>query len=241
MVSNIYDPLRFLAPFILKAKLILQDLCKLQLSWDDKIPDELAIHWNHWYEDLLKLKNFKVNRCFKPPNFNPISIQLLHFADASETGSGMVTYLHLENAVQESHCSFNMGKSRVAPLKQTTIPRLEFTAATVAVRTNRLLLSEIDIPVDHVTHWTDSMAVLRYIQNSTARFHTFVTNKLAVIHDGSQTSEWRYINTKLNPRTLLETDIIHCKSVLASLGTRVLAPSSRTTEMVRHKEKLTSW
>ena len=43
------------------------------------------------------------------------------------------------------------------------------------------------------------MAVLRYIKNSTARFHTFVANRLAVIHDGSHTSEWRYINTKLNP------------------------------------------
>ena len=124
----------------------------------------------------MKLKDFKVNRCFKPPNFNPTSVQLHHFADASENGYGMVSYLRLENAVQERHCSFIMGKSRVAPLKQTTIPRLELTAATVAVRTNRMLLSEIDIPVDHVTYWTDSMAVLRYIQNSTARIHTFVAN-----------------------------------------------------------------
>ena len=92
-----------------------------------------------------------MNRCFKPPNFNPCSVQLHHFADASENGYGMVSYLRLENAVQERRCSFIMGKSRVAPLKQTTIPRLELTAATVAVRTNRMLLSEIDIPVDHVT------------------------------------------------------------------------------------------
>ena len=68
------------------------------------------------------------------------------------------------------------GKSCVAPLKQTTIPQLELTAATVAVRTNRMLLIEIDIPVDHVTYWTNSMAELRYIQNSTARIHTFVAN-----------------------------------------------------------------
>ena len=73
---SIYDPFVFLAPFVLKAKLILQELCKLQLGWDDKIPDELAIHWNHCHQDLLKLKDFKVNRCFKPPSFKPISVQL---------------------------------------------------------------------------------------------------------------------------------------------------------------------
>ena len=83
----------------------------------------------------------------------------------------MVFYLRLENAFKERHCSFIMGKSRVVPLKQKTIPLLELMTATVAVRTNRMLLNEIEIHVDHVTCWTDSVAVLRYIQNSTSRFH----------------------------------------------------------------------
>eukprot|EP00105_Crassostrea_gigas_P034805 XP_019918953.1 PREDICTED: uncharacterized protein LOC105318561 [Crassostrea gigas] len=92
-----------------------------------------------------------------------------------------------------------MGNSRVTPLKQTTIPRLELTAATIAVKTNKMVLTELDMPIDRVVFWTDSMAVLRYIQNRIARFHTFVANRLAVIHEGSQPSNWRYINTKVNP------------------------------------------
>lgn len=87
-----------------------------------------------------------------------------------------VSYLLLENADGERHCSFIMGKSRVAPLKHTTIPRLELTAATVAVRTNKMLLTELDMPIDRVVFWTDSMAVLCYIQNRTGIFHTFVAN-----------------------------------------------------------------
>ena len=199
MVSSVYDPLGFLAPFVLKAKIILQELCKLQLGWDDEIPDYLAIQWKQWYHDLKNLEDFKVSRCFKPCDFHPVSMQLHHFADASETGYGTVSYLRLENAYKETHCSFVMGKSRVAPLKQRTIPRLELTAATVAVKTNKLLLNELDFPVDRVVYWTDSMAVLRYIQNTSARFHTFVANRLTVIHEGSRTEDWRYINTKLNP------------------------------------------
>ncbi|XP_062566787.1 uncharacterized protein LOC134229094 [Saccostrea cucullata] len=199
MVSGVFDPLGFLAPLLLKAKIILQELCKLQLGWDDKIPDDTATQWNNWYQDLEKLRDFKVNRCLKPYGFHPLMVQLHHFADASETGYGTVSYLCMENASGERHCSFIMGKSRVAPLKTTSIPRLELTAATVAVRTNRMLLRELNIPVHRITYWTDSMAVLRYIQNSTARFYTFVANRLAVIHEGSQPTDWRYINTRLNP------------------------------------------
>lgn len=86
-----------------------------------------------------------------------------------------------------------MGKSRVAPLKQTTIPRLELAAAIVAVKIIKMLLTELDMPIDRVVFWTDSMAVLRYIQNRKARFHTFVANRLTVIQKGSQPSNWRYI------------------------------------------------
>ncbi|CAC5383130.1 unnamed protein product [Mytilus coruscus] len=92
-----------------------------------------------------------------------------------------------------------MGKSRVTPLKQVTIPRLELTAATVAVRTNKMILKELEIPVQRSNFWTDSMTVLRYIKNTTSRFHTFVANRLAVIHEGSNIFDWRYISTKLNP------------------------------------------
>lgn len=87
-----------------------------------------------------------------------------------------MSYLLLDNVYGERCCSFIMGKSRVAPCKQKIIPRMELIAATVAVKTNKMLLTEIDILVDCVVFWSDSMAVLRYIQSSTESFHTFVAN-----------------------------------------------------------------
>lgn len=98
MVSSVNDPLGFLAPFVLNAKCILQELCKMQLGWDDRFPDDLVIQWNHWYQDFKKLEDFKVNRCIKPFGFDPVFAQLHHFADASKTGYGTVSYLLLENA-----------------------------------------------------------------------------------------------------------------------------------------------
>ncbi|XP_056001985.1 uncharacterized protein LOC125664373 [Ostrea edulis] len=200
MISSVFDPLGFLAPFVLRAKKILQNFSKLQLGWDDEIPENLAIQWNNWFSDLQKLSNFTIERCIKPVGFGTLcSVQLHHFADASEIGYGTVSYLRLENTNKEIHCSFIMGRSRVTPLKQTTIPRLELTAATVAVRTDKMLKAELDIPIDESMFWTDSTTVLRYIGNETSRFQTFVANRLTVIHEGSRPCEWHYINTKLNP------------------------------------------
>ncbi|VDI00951.1 Hypothetical predicted protein [Mytilus galloprovincialis] len=203
MTSSVFDPLEFLAPFCLVGKSILQELCRLGIGWDDAIPQVLSEKWTQWLCDLEKLSEFKVNRCLKPSGFGEIvAADLHHFADASEIGYGVVSYLRIENEEGNTYCSFIMGKSRVTPLKQVTIPRLELTAATVAVRTNKMILKELEIPVQRSYFWIDSMTVLRYIKNTTSRFHTFVANRLAVIHEGSNIFDWRYISTKLNPADL---------------------------------------
>ena len=86
-------------------------------------------------QELCQLQDFKVDRCLKPVEFEEVtSAQLHHFADASEDGYGTVTYLLLHNSHHQVHCAFVMGKSRVAPLKPVTIPRMELTAATVVGR-----------------------------------------------------------------------------------------------------------
>lgn len=84
VISSIYDPLGFVAPFHLSAKILLQNLCRKQLGWDDLIPEEDLICWKSWLEELPRLEQFAIDRCFKPPNFGDIIYcQLHHFSDAS--------------------------------------------------------------------------------------------------------------------------------------------------------------
>lgn len=168
-----------LVPVVLKAKLILQEMCKKGLGWDDVVPAHIALEWTKWIQELHLLKRFKFSRCFKPGSFGPVlSAQLYNFADASEVGYGTVTYLLLHSDDHQQHCTFIMGKARVAPLKQVSIPRLELTAAVVSAWMDRLWRKELQMPLMDSVFWTDSTSVLKYVKNETSRFQTFVANRV---------------------------------------------------------------
>ena len=200
VMSSIYDPFGITSPFVLQAKIILQDLCRAKVSWDEDIPEEQKKKWERWLSDMPKLSEVKVDRCFKPVGFGQIvRVELHHFADASEAGYGTVSYLRYVNNAQQVHCAFVLGKARVAPLKHMTIPRLELSAATVAAKMNNFLERVLELRIDSTHYWTDSQTVLRYINNEKARYHTFVANRVSVIRDESLSSQWHYVDTKENP------------------------------------------
>jgi len=118
-MSSIYDPLGFAAPFILPAKAILQDLCRKKVGWDDSILQDVAQRWQKWLCELPKLEQLTIDRCFKPSDFGEIaSRQLHHFSDVLQRGYGAVSYLRIVNTRGDIHCSFLLGKSRLAPSSQ---------------------------------------------------------------------------------------------------------------------------
>ncbi len=80
------------------------------------------------------------------------------------------------NDRNEIHVSFIVGKARVAPLKQITIPRLELQAATLALKMGKMLNRELQLQLEPSVLWTDSQSVLKYINNDQTRFCTFVAN-----------------------------------------------------------------
>ncbi|XP_028415683.1 uncharacterized protein LOC114539211 [Dendronephthya gigantea] len=198
-VSSVYDPLGFGAPFLLPAKKILQDLCREDLGWDEEVSEGHKIRWGKWLKELLSLQKLQVPRCFKPTDFGKVVSQQIHiFSDASATGYGAVAYLRLCDENDRIYCSFLLGKARLAPIKIVTIPRLELTAAAVAVRIGELLKNELDDIFDMKNH-TDSTTVLRYIMNEKQRFHVFVANRIQLIRNYSDPSQWRYVSTDDNP------------------------------------------
>ena len=143
VVSSVYDPLRFVAPFILPAKIPLQDLCKKKLDWDKKIPEEDFSRWKSGLGELPKIQGFSTSQCFKPSGFSKVaSAQLHYFSDASEVAYGAVSYLRLVNTCGDVHCLFVTGKSRLSPLKTVTIPRLKLSSAMLSTRLDAMIQDE---------------------------------------------------------------------------------------------------
>ena len=199
-VSSIYDPLGFASPFLLQGKLILQQLCADQKGWDDELSSEQRMSWEKWRTNLPKLELIKVNRCIKPSGFgNVTKVSLHHFSDASEITYGQVSYIRVENTDGMISTTFLMGKSRVAPMKQTTIPRLELTAALVSARKGSQLKRELDLDKVEEHYWTDSEVGLGYLKNEGKRFHTFVANRVSNILSLTPRAQWCYVQSKDNP------------------------------------------
>ena len=145
----------------------------------------------------------QLDRCIVGPPGEVVSTQLHVFADASETAYSAVAYLRREVCTPEGEMQrfviFLMGKSLVNPVKFVSVPRLELAAAVLAVRVKKALERELDMTFDSVHMWTDSMVVLSYIRNRTTRFKTYVANRLAYIHDGTEVAEWSHVPTDANP------------------------------------------
>ena len=200
IICSVYDPLGFVSPCILPAKAIQQDLCLKGLGWDDPIPEPCKQKWQSWLKELPKLEQFEIPPCFKRPNRSDIQqCELHHFSDASSQGYGAVSYLRQTDIHGEVHCSLIMAKSRLAPLKAMTIPRMELSAAVLATRLDRMIKQEVDMAVHSSTFWTDSTCVLRYIENKDKRFQILVANRASAILDQSTAVQWRYVESTLNP------------------------------------------
>ncbi|XP_038070490.1 uncharacterized protein LOC119739571 [Patiria miniata] len=198
-VASIYDPLGFLAPFVLIGKGILQEMCHSGSDWDDPLPDKLHPRWEKWKDDLVNLKQIQIPRCYKPSDFGKvIAVELHHFCDASTRGYGQCSYLRFIGE-DKVHCTLVSGKARVAPIKVVTIPRLELTAAVVSVQISHMLKEELELVIDREYFWTDSQVVLGYICNEARRFHVFVANRVQKIRQYSEPSQWHYVPTEVNP------------------------------------------
>lgn len=155
-----YDPLGCIVPFTTRAKILVQDLWKEHIGWDEPIqPQSLCDRWLNWEREIPDLIQMEIPRCYAPASADsPASTRDLHiFCDASERAYGSVAYLRTEDAQNEVHVSFVLARSRVAPKKQLSMPRLELSAA---------LTSQCSPHRAHLTHQEDHTLVRLYYSST---------------------------------------------------------------------------
>lgn len=140
----------------------------------------------------MNLEKINIPHCYVPANFgNVIKRELHHFSDASNSRYGQCSYLRVTNEEGNIHCAMIIGKSRVAPIKVQTIPRLELTAAVISVAMSNMLKQEVGYSDIEEHFWTNCQVVLGYINNEARCFHTFVANRVQKIHLSSSPQQWR--------------------------------------------------
>ena len=199
IIASLFDPLGFLAPFVVRAKILLQKVWQLGLAWDHPRPLDLLADWQTWELEMLMLMEFSIPRFYQMVDMYPEEIQVHIFGDASELAFCTVGYLRFEYHDGSRKCVFVTAKTRVAPTKKLSIPRLELQAAVLCVRLARIIEKEHDYNFSSMHIWSDSTTVLHWICGASTRHVLFIASRLSEILDTTETTQWHYCPTKLNP------------------------------------------
>ena len=200
-ISKLFDPLGLLGPTVVLAKILIQQLWKLQLEWDTPVPPEIQDFWIKFKQQLQLLNDVKFNRFILIPD--PSEIQLHGFCDASEKAYGACLYLRSTNKQGKHHSALVCSKSRVAPLKATTLPRLELCAANLLAKLFKATIKAFPFQINKTYFWSDSTIVLNWINTPSHTLKTFVANRVAEIQAEIRPQDWRHVPTLDNPADLI--------------------------------------
>ena len=170
--ATLFDPLGFLSPFMVRAKMFMQQAWLDALAWDEVLPSEQKEEWRSWFAELPLLEEIKIPRCLKDTSTQEVSIALHTFSDASERAYTAAVYSRHEYQDGSITTRLIASKTRLAPLKTLSIPRLELLGALIGLRLANQVCSVHAIPSNSVTYWVDSLNVVYWIQGKSRVYKT---------------------------------------------------------------------
>ena len=157
------------------------------------MPEDVYHVWLQWRTELPLLSQMTIPRCYFNKESQVSTTEIHGFSDASELAYAAVVYLRTTDTSNQTHMSLVMSKSKVAPIKRLTIPRLELCGAQLLAKLVHHVRKVLDIPLSHVHTWTDSTIVLNWLDGSPKRFKTYVGNRISTIVDLIPPDRWRHV------------------------------------------------
>ncbi|XP_036322093.1 uncharacterized protein LOC118736096 [Rhagoletis pomonella] len=197
IAMSMYDPFGLLANVTICIKSLVQAMWKQRVQWDEAMPYELAQQWSKWWSNIQSVKHLSVPRCYSLMLPVAEEIQLHIFVDASSLAYAAVAYLRIKKG-DKIDVAMVCAKSRCAPLKGTTIPRLELQAAVLGCRLKESLERCHDFRVSSTTFWSDSKTDILWIRSTRRDYKQFVAYRVAEILSTTSSDQWRWIPTTLN-------------------------------------------
>ena len=198
-IAKTFDVLGWFSPTIIKAKILLQRVWESKIGWDDFLPESIHQAWHLWRSGLHLLTERHIPRCYHPKDVDICSIELHGFSDASEEAYAGVVYMRTKDRNNGVHTSLVMAKTKVAPIKRLTIPRLELCGARLLAQLLHHTQQALNVHIEHVFAWTDSTIVLSWLVGNPRRFKTFVGNRISHIMQLIPPNHWKHVRSQDNP------------------------------------------
>ena len=207
-VQSLFDPIGFLAPVLLTAKILLrrtwEDGCE-KLAWDDPLPLALVKDIIHFFIELFALEDVSFSRSLLPKNEKIVGgPELVIFSDGSVTAFGSVVYIRWRLDSNTWWSTLVLSKSKIAPKNRLTIPRLELNGAVLSKRLDEFVCNNLDLEFERVHHLVDSSTVLGYVHKPDAKLKPFEGVRVSEIQTAGKfvdgrLNDWAWIDTENNP------------------------------------------
>ncbi|XP_054279009.1 uncharacterized protein LOC128997397 [Macrosteles quadrilineatus] len=197
---KLFDPIGITCPATLLPKILLQKTWESKIGWDDKVSEEIKLLFLDWAKQLEIFSNLKIPRYFGNEIEGNISWTVHCFCDASQDAYAATVFLRGESNGLVT-VQLVQAKSRVAPVKKMTIPRLELLAATIGARLTDNVLKSLGFENVKTFYWTDSTTVLSWIRREDY-WGVFVWNRVKEIRSLSNIESWNHVPGHMNPADL---------------------------------------
>ncbi|XP_035222185.1 uncharacterized protein LOC118195060 [Stegodyphus dumicola] len=200
ITQKIFDPIGFTAPITVIPKLILQETWNQKIKWDEDLPLPLSEQFGTWLNQLPLLSQIEIPRWLNIDYENEDTVVLHVFSDASKRAYATCAFLRAET-IEGVKVQLVSARSRIAPIKELTIPRLELLSCLIGARLAKTILSDLKLKNCRTVFWSDSSTALGWIRRDQA-WGTFVHNRVQEIRSLTRISDWRHVPGSLNPADL---------------------------------------
>jgi len=201
-ITKIFDPIGLICPALLPMKLILQCAWVAKVSWDESLSDEVVAKFRKWHAEIKCLQDVQIARHMTGGICaSDNQLQLHTFCDASQDAYAAVVYLRAADECGRVSVQLIMAKSRLAPLKRPTIPRMELLACVIGARLTHFVRESLNMPAMQSFLWSDSSTAISWIKRND-EWGTFVGNRVKEICSLTKPGDWRHIPGVDNPADL---------------------------------------
>ncbi|XP_058817784.1 uncharacterized protein LOC131681093 [Topomyia yanbarensis] len=199
-VMSLFDPLGLLAAYLVHGKMLIQQIWRSRVDWDDQIDEPAFERWKKWTAFLPLVETIKIPRCYITGVASGFirSVQLHTFVDASEEACSCVAYFRFTTTDGAVTCAMVMAKTKVAPLKPLSIPRLELQAAVLGARVTKFISDNHSFSIEKRFFWSDSSTVLAWIRSDGRKYRQYVACRIGEILTLTDSNEWYWVPSKLN-------------------------------------------